>query len=119
MRSFAFFERTHPVLDLDRVGDQVVVREHRCLRHAGRAAGVLEEGDIVRINRHARRRLGVLVEQLLERIDAVAQRHVDHLAVLFDRALYQRIEGRGHVIGHVAIMTRLTCVWSWTSLSLS
>ena len=30
------------------VGDEVAVREHRALGHAGGAAGVLQEGDVVR-----------------------------------------------------------------------
>ena len=44
-----------PELGLDDVGEDVVVRQHRRLRHAGRAAGVLQHRHVlVRIDRHAR-----------------------------------------------------------------
>ena len=38
-----------------RVRDEIAVREHRALRDAGRAAGVLQRGDAVVIERLARR----------------------------------------------------------------
>src|SRR3712207_8972825 len=39
--------RQQPGLGLVDVGEDVPVQQHRALRHAGRAAGVLEEGDVV------------------------------------------------------------------------
>ena len=48
-------ERLPHLEALHRVRDQVAVREHRALRDAGRAAGVLQRGDAVVIERLARR----------------------------------------------------------------
>ena len=36
-----------PGIDLQHVGDQIAMQKHRTLCHAGRAAGVLQEGDVV------------------------------------------------------------------------
>ncbi|MCY1359130.1 hypothetical protein D9M69_456870 [compost metagenome] len=40
--------RLHPGLGLQHVGDHVTVQQHRALAHAGGAAGVLQEGDVIR-----------------------------------------------------------------------
>ena len=98
---FAFLQRAHPVLHLDRVDHQVVMGQHGGFGHAGRAAGVLEQRRVIRRDRDLRRRFGMRVQQLAEVVDPVALRHIHHLAVLLDGAFDQGVEGRGNVVGHI------------------
>src|SRR5438477_83371 len=57
---------TEPGRALHRVRDERAMREHRAFRRAGRAAGVLEEGDVV--GAHVRGGIVALqVQDLLER----------------------------------------------------
>ena len=44
--------RADPRRRLQHVRDHVAMREHRALRNAGRAAGVLQERDVVVSQRH-------------------------------------------------------------------
>ena len=44
-------ERLHPGPCLEEIGDDVAMKQHRALGHAGRAARVLQEGDVVGADR--------------------------------------------------------------------
>ena len=49
--------RGDPGVDLLQIGDQVAMGQHRPLRHAGRPAGVLQKGDVGRLDRRFGERL--------------------------------------------------------------
>ncbi len=73
-----------PRLRLQQVGDDVPVREHRAFGHAGGAAGVLQEGDVVVRGAHGRQRPRVAdrerVEQRHRFRQVVLRHHLLHMA---------------------------------------
>ena len=50
--AFAPIAGREPGVRLLQIGDDVAVRQHRALGHAGRAPGILEEGDVGRLTAH-------------------------------------------------------------------
>ena len=86
-------ERRAPHLHLLDVGQHIAVREHGALGHAGGAARVLQQGQVVRIQRH-RSHLGAgTLGQHLAKADAVWQRVVGH----------QFLQAVDHKVGHRAL----------------
>jgi hypothetical protein len=85
--------RTHPRRGLLHVCHEIAVREHRPLRHAGGAAGVLQEGDVVMGNLHGGQRLELSDHQCITEahgaLDFVVRHHLLHVAQheIDDRAL--------------------------------
>ena len=79
-----------PRAALQRVRDERAVRQHRALAHAGRAAGVLEQRDVVLLHAGVER-LGRSIEHLAERHRARIALERLAVAVLF--LLREREEG--------------------------
>ncbi|MDT4847828.1 hypothetical protein FQZ97_819010 [compost metagenome] len=89
----------HQRLALQHVGDQVAVREHRALGHAGGTAGVLQHGDITAGRVGFGDRLAAALGQGIGELDGIRQvvgRH--HLLHVLDHAVDQQaLEWRQHV----------------------
>ncbi len=91
--------RLVPRLGLQDVGDEVPVQQHRALADPGRAAGVLEHGDVVGPDLHRRRRLApALRERVVEahRAGQVERRH-ELLGLPHDVVDDQRLRKAEHV----------------------
>ena len=73
-RSVGVHERKHPRARLQQVRDDVAVEQHRALRDAGRAAGVLQERDVVVAERHALQRPLAAVHQRVGQADRAGHR---------------------------------------------
>ena len=72
--------RLHPRPGLQHVRDDVAVQQHRALRHARRAARVLQERDVVVPDRHALERALAALRQRVGEPDRAGQRPFrDHL----------------------------------------
>ena len=98
-------EQGVPGLHLQNIGDQVPVQQHRALGDAGSAAGILQEGDVVRPDRNAReRQLAALAKRVVEfgrGRQRVGRHHlldVPHHGI--DQRAFQRAEHVAHAGDH-------------------
>ena len=93
--------RLVPGLGLQDVGDEIPVQQHRALADAGRAAGVLQHGDVVRADlRRLERLAAAFGERVVEahRTGQIERRH--HLLLLANDVVDDQRLGEAEHVAH-------------------
>jgi hypothetical protein len=70
--------RLQPLFHLQHVGHHVAVEQGRALRHAGGAARVLQEGDVLGLARHGLQRHAATLRQHIVEAEGARQRELGH-----------------------------------------